>query len=307
MHLNIKRFLFITKHKMGNKNRISRMKPVIARKLIVKDSPGKGLGVFAISPIKAGTLVAVYPNVPYQDTDDNTYALTLHSTNACVTGRPWIGKVPSQPLALGTDIAHLFNDACRIPTYERWPGLDKVCSDEQNYYEQFHKNNVDNISGGREFNVTRDISAGEELLYCYGTAYWLGRALPESDKIYKTVYRKILNIAEKWNEHVGRTHVTHPPNFRHLYCQGALVAKTTPYCRYQVSESVMTQLSECLDIIDNVLQTCAEDDAIAKLRTADKEFDRLQHYIAMMPRTTEEDMMKLSKSTFFQTFLKLYE
>eukprot|EP00952_Eustigmatos_sp_NYUAD-ZCMA_P004675 20560-Eustigmatos_ZCMA.PRE.1 len=61
--------------------------------LQVRESPGKGLGVFALSSIKKGDLVARYPT-DAAGPEDQEYVLHVNQCQVKYTGQPWSGSIP---------------------------------------------------------------------------------------------------------------------------------------------------------------------------------------------------------------------
>jgi hypothetical protein len=162
------------------------------QRLIIKDSPGKGLGVFAITKILKGTIVATYPNTMGQD-ELSDYNLTA-GNGGFYTGTPWNGPVPSNPFPLQSTIAHMFNDATTLPKYAIWPGLSTFLKDYRLYeLESSSLNNVERIGLTLKFRSTRDILNGEEICYRYGQLYWLQKYIGVTGQPYATLMNGILH------------------------------------------------------------------------------------------------------------------
>jgi SET domain-containing protein len=108
-------------------------------RFVVRQSPGKGSGLFALCPFKKGRLIAEYTGVriptPYADTLDNRYLFELD--------RVW--TIDGSP---ESNVARWINHACL-------PNCEGV------------------IRKGRIFiYAARDIRAGEELTIDYGEEYF---------------------------------------------------------------------------------------------------------------------------------------
>jgi predicted N-acetyltransferase YhbS len=150
-----------------------------AYRLRVDRSPGKGLGVFAVTNFKRGELVAMYPDID-AETEHRQDEYLLHVGDKIYTGRPWAGDVPSFVTSASSKVAHLFNDGAKLVCRDAWPGLPAWCDDANDYMEKSSLSaNVTN--DGLRFVAKRDIAAGEEVLYCYGAVYW-------TDRIYQASY-----------------------------------------------------------------------------------------------------------------------
>lgn len=144
--------------------------------LIIRESPGKGLGVFAAKAIKKGAIVAYYPDTPAVDvTSDDDYMLHLSedlNDQRAVTGEPWTGDVPSKKLPLGEKVAHLFNDSNVLRVRDKWMGC-KAWWDDVCVYLSTSTANVTRKDGSLCFVATRNIEKDEEILYQYGPFYWM--------------------------------------------------------------------------------------------------------------------------------------
>ena len=125
------------KRKSTPVSKVGKSKPM----LVIKESPGKGIGVFAMSDIPTGTLVAIYPSLPVTDEEtQGEYALYLDDQR--ITGSPWKGPVPA-PVNLGKQIAHLFNDSAILDRSPEFPGL-KTWFVQNAKYESESRANVIN-------------------------------------------------------------------------------------------------------------------------------------------------------------------
>lgn len=160
--------------------------------LVIKQSPGKGLGVFALKKIKTGAVVAVYPLLPYRE---ELKDYMINTELGSFVGEPYKGEVPSAPYKLGAPIAHMFNDAARLRARDTYPGLDKYAEDAYEYTRQtmLHSNvyaTSQSGSTGIQVIARRNIKPGEELLLSYFFPYW-------NDKTYKPVYAKLLNYVSQ--------------------------------------------------------------------------------------------------------------
>ena len=155
------------------------------RMLSINYSPGKGVGVFARKRIPRGMVVTTYPNEPANDSDSPEYVLYLDfEKNMKVKGKPWGGAVPSRvPLSL--PVGHLINDGAMLQKRDYWPGLKTYAADTDTYTrESKQASNI--VQDGLVFRASRNITKGEEILFCYGPMYWTHRWY--SGIIYNTIY-----------------------------------------------------------------------------------------------------------------------
>jgi hypothetical protein len=177
--------------RLSNTVRTKKERAAMDQRLIIKESVGKGLGVFAIVKIMKGTIVATYPATVGEDEFSDYNLSDAHG--GFFTGVAWSGPVPSNPLPLQSPIAHMFNDATTLPQYAVWPGLTTFLKDYRAYeMESTSLNNVERIGDTLRFRAIRDILSGEEIFYRYGQLYWLQKYMGVTGKPYATLMNAIL-------------------------------------------------------------------------------------------------------------------
>jgi hypothetical protein len=221
-------------------------------RLIIKDSPGKGLGVFAIRNISQGSIVATYPNTIGQD-ELSDYNLT-DGNGGFYTGSPWHGAVPSKPLPLQSIVAHIFNDATTLPKYVAWPGLLTFLKDYRVYeLESASLNNVERIGMTLKFRTTRDVLEGEELCYRYGQLYWLQKYLGVAGKPYANLMNGILySLAESTHHMRCILDIAYPvPYARIAILDGLTGLAKHPRLSQELANHLRMQASRLLDVLDH--------------------------------------------------------
>jgi hypothetical protein len=86
--------------RLSNTVRTKKERAAMDQRLIIKESVGKGLGVFAIVKIMKGTIVATYPATVGEDEFSDYNLSDAHG--GFFTGVAWSGAVPSNPLSTFT-------------------------------------------------------------------------------------------------------------------------------------------------------------------------------------------------------------
>ena len=265
-----------------------------AYRLRVDRSPGKGLGVFAVTSFKKGEMVAMYPDVD-AETELHHDEYLLRVGDKFYTGRPWEGRVPSYEAASPpSNVAHLFNDCAKIVCRDEWPGLRAWCDDANNYTEESIRGaNVSNE--GRRFVATRDVAAGEEILYSYGAMYW-------TDRLYKASYigklivigclemesseefRKVLKSARFFDHHnVNMLLFT-----AYMSVSGALLGKQVPS---QIATALSTEIGKCVIQVREPMTREQLKIWQMRMRNVMEGFNRLRS----MPDLPEEQRRKLAE------------
>jgi tRNA-specific adenosine deaminase 3 len=128
----------------------SSLPPLPPRLLVVRESPGRGRGVFAAAPIARGALVEAAPVLVFASDE---YA--AHGRHTLLDHYTFRWERGAFALALG--FGSLFNHAAREPARNTGWVRDVARSEIR-------------------YSALRDIAAGEELLISYGARVWFGEA-----------------------------------------------------------------------------------------------------------------------------------
>ena len=151
-------------------------------KLLLKSSPGKGLGVFADSDIPAGEYVTAYPAHSIwrvlRTCDDSRQELERISGNSTPDDAKTYGLCVGEYCCVGDPqrvspkvLGHMINDAARSHRPQ----------DEELYsmISETRENVRPEVFAGKDvkprtviMKTTQDIKSGEELFFSYGTPYW---------------------------------------------------------------------------------------------------------------------------------------
>ena len=151
--------------------------------VVLKESPGKGMGVFATKAFKKDAFVAVYPShmvgveldserVAWQT--DCKYTLDYINKLAKDYGQKIIGGVVAgDPLRLDEGLGHMVNDGARSRSPADVEVYKRVSKAKENVIPHILSALPNDIQTATVLmRATRDIEVGEELLYSYGAAYW---------------------------------------------------------------------------------------------------------------------------------------
>ena len=173
----------------------------------LRESPGKGRGVFMLEPVKKGRYVTVYPSravfrccadldcegvhgtkqefdtigymqgVEITDGKFAKYILGAKYKNLVIMGDPSI----CAPHALG----HMINDKARSKSVKDEGIYTNVSTRGQNVTPETLFIEENDTLPVIFMKATRDIAANEELFYSYGLNYWRAKrqSLTKSDKV----------------------------------------------------------------------------------------------------------------------------
>ncbi len=151
--------------------------------VMLKESPGKGMGVFTTKAFKKDAFVTVYPShMVGVQLDSERVAWMCHreynmdyvnKLSKDYGQKIMGGVIAGDPALLEEGLGHMVNDGAR----SRSPADVEV-------YKRISKakeNVIPHILSGLPYDIqkatvlmraTRDIEIGEELLYSYGARYW---------------------------------------------------------------------------------------------------------------------------------------
>jgi hypothetical protein len=149
----------------------------------LKESPGKGMGVFTMKAFKKDAFVTVYPSHMvgvYLDSERVAWICNREYTMEYVNklGKDYgqkimDGFIAGDPALLEEGLGHMVNDGAR----SRSP----ADVDVYKYISKEKENVIPHVLSGLPYDIrevtvlmraTRDIEVGEELLYSYGAKYW---------------------------------------------------------------------------------------------------------------------------------------
>ena len=154
--------------------------------VVLKESPGKGMGVFATKVFKKDSFVAVYPSHMVGtklDTErvawmcNREYTMEYANELSKDYSQKILGGViAGDPALLEDGLGHMVNDGARSHSPADVEVYRRISKAKENVIPHilsglpYHEYDI------REATVfmraTRDIEIGEELLYSYGAAYW---------------------------------------------------------------------------------------------------------------------------------------
>jgi hypothetical protein len=151
--------------------------------VVLKESPGKGMGVFATKAFKKDSFVAVYPShMVGTELDGERVAwmcnreYTMEYVNKLSKdyGQKIMGGViAGDPALLEDGMGHMVNDGARSRSPADVEVYKRISKAKENVIPHILSGLPYDIQEATVFmRATRDIEIGEELLYSYGAAYW---------------------------------------------------------------------------------------------------------------------------------------
>ena len=151
--------------------------------VVLKESPGKGMGVFTTRAFRKDAFVTVYPShmVGVQlDSERVAWMCNREYTKEHVNklgkdyGQQIMGGViAGDPALLEEGLGHMVNDGARSRTPADVEVYKRISKAKENVIPHILSGLPYDIREATVFmRATRDIEIGEELLYSYGAAYW---------------------------------------------------------------------------------------------------------------------------------------
>lgn len=178
-------------------------------KIVLKTSLIHGLGLFADENIPAGTLVAYYPVIysynpktclfySISDEEKTDDELRLMIDRYSMTGpkeylflgdpkEHGVHSTTCEPVEQTGAIGHLLNDGIDLSKMKKVAKAVKLRPRKATvieFMQMYYKHSKSNVhhqhgEGGVHMVATRDIKAGEELLYSYDFHYWMNALVPD--------------------------------------------------------------------------------------------------------------------------------
>ena len=183
-------------HEMTSARRIQDLKRSLlgnACGVVLKESPGKGMGVFATKAFKKDSFVTVYPShmvsldvkmVSFTELDIECVAwmcnrdYTMEYVNKLSKDycqRIIGGVIAGDPALLEDGLGHMVNDGARSHSPADVEIYRRISKAKENVIPHILSGFPYDIREATVFmRATRDIEIGEELFYSYGAAYWSG-------------------------------------------------------------------------------------------------------------------------------------
>lgn len=239
--------------------------------LRIQRSEGKGLGLFAATPIPKGRLVAVYPNRVAKDEESTPYDLYL-ADGRRVTGDPWAGPVPCKKIRWGERVAHMINDGASLRRRDHFPGLLAYCRDWLDYVSESRRTNNVAHDGKGNFISTRDIASGEEVLFEYQVLYWTHQFYGEDVQFFITTVLQNMTTKKRLKKEVLAI-ITGGMQPQEMVNQMRIGFQSTCFClgvmEMMTSKCRPTELAVatlCPRIIELILQPLETEEKRAELR-----------------------------------------
>ena len=183
-----KLFAMVLIHEMTSARRIQDLKRSLlgnACGVVLKESPGKGMGVFATKAFKKNSFVTIYPSHMVGaelDSERVAWMRNREYTMGCVDKlskdycqRIIGGVIAGDPALLEDGLGHMVNDGARSHSPADVEIYRRISKAKENVIPHILSGFPYDIREATVFmRATRDIEIGEELFYSYGAAYWSG-------------------------------------------------------------------------------------------------------------------------------------
>ena len=151
--------------------------------LVLKESPGKGMGVFTTKTFKKDAFITVYPShmVGVQLDSERVAWMasreyTMEYINELAKGygqKIMNGVIAGDPALLADGFGHMVNDGARSRSPADVEVYKRISQAKENAIPYVLSVLPYDIQEATVFmRATRDIEIGEELLYSYGAKYW---------------------------------------------------------------------------------------------------------------------------------------
>ena len=175
-------------HEMTSARRIQDLKRSLlsnACGVVLKESLGKGMGVFATKAFKKDSFVTVYPShmvgaeldiecvVWMRNREYTMEYVNKLSKDYCqrIIG----GVIAGDPALLEDGLGHMVNDGARSHSPADVEIYRRISKAKENVIPHILSGFAYDIREATVFmRAIRDIEIGEELFYSYGAAYWSG-------------------------------------------------------------------------------------------------------------------------------------
>ena len=183
-----KLFAMVLIHEMTSARRIQDLKRSLlsnACGVVLKESLGKGMGVFATKAFKKDSFVTVYPShmvgaeldiqcvVWMRNREYTMEYVNKLSKDYCqrIIG----GVIAGDPALLEDGLGHMVNDGARSRSPADVEVYKRISKAKENVIPHILSRFPYDIREATVFmRAIRDIEIGEELFYSYGAAYWSG-------------------------------------------------------------------------------------------------------------------------------------
>jgi hypothetical protein len=172
-------------HEMTSPTRIQDLKRSLLDDcgVVLKESPGKGMGVFTTKTFRKDAFVTVYPSHMVGmllDSERMAWVASREYTSeyAEKLGKDYAQKImggfiAGDPALLDEGLGHMVNDGARSRSPADVEVYRRVSKAKGNVIPHVLSALPYDIQAATVFmRATRDIEIGEELLYSYGAAYW---------------------------------------------------------------------------------------------------------------------------------------